>query len=503
MTSGPPALLRVRAGLLISARITLLFSPTALAFFAGGYFDEARAWAGLVAWLLVAVAVGLRAGPAPRGRAAWVTIAGMALLAAWTLVSMVWAPLAGSAYHSGQLVLIYLGILVASFLLLASPAARVWVEPALALGTLIVIGYALSERLLPGLLHFSRSISAQGRLEQPLTYWNAMGELAALGFVLWARLAGSAERPRWMRATAAAACAPLGLGLYLSFSRGALFACLAGLVALLVAAPTRSQLRALAVTVLAGVVTSAVIGSLHGFTAFAGGLSARERDGAIAMGVLIALMLVAGAAQWFVARRETRGVGEVADPDSRRSGGLRLPRGAPWIALVLVCGGLAGAILVGAKETTTAPALSNGVSRLTSLQSNRYAYWRVALRAFGDEPVRGVGGGGWAVWWLRYRTVNAFAQDAHSLPLQTAAELGLVGLVLLGMLFGGAAAVARQVHRAAPALAAGPIAALVAYAVHAPLDWDWQMPAVTLVAVVLAGMLLGATAPPRSAEPRA
>jgi O-antigen ligase len=106
------------------------------------------------------------------------------------------------------------------------------------------------------------------------------------------------------------------------------------------------------------------------------------------------------------------------------------------------------------------------------------------------------------VWWLRYRTLNAFAQDAHSLPLQTAAELGLVGLVLLGMLFGGVAVVARQVHRTAPSLAAGPIAALVVYAVHSPLDWDWQMPAVTLVAVVLAGMLLGATAPQRSEEPR-
>ncbi len=44
--------------------------------------------------------------------------------------------------------------------------------------------------------------------------------------------------------------------------------------------------------------------------------------------------------------------------------------------------------------------------------------------------------------------------------------------------------------RGAPALAAGPIAALVAYLAHAPLDWDWQMPAVTLVAIVLAGELL-------------
>jgi hypothetical protein len=487
--------MRARTWLLTAARIVLLAGPTVIAFFAGGYFDEARAWAGLVAWLLVAVAVVLRASPAPRGTAAWVALAGMALLAAWTMASMIWAPTVGGAYHAGQIVVLYLGVLVASALLLAPASVRGWVEPALALGTIVVIGYGLSERLLPGVLHFSRSVSAQGRLEQPLTYWNAMGELAALGFVLCARLAGAVERPRWMRATAAAACAPLGLGLYLSFSRGALFACLAGLLALLVAARTRQQLRALILTGLAGIVASAAAAPLRGITALAGSLSGRERDGAITLGVLVIVMLVAGGLQWRVVGRETAS-GTVPTR-------LPLPRAAPWIALVLICGGLALAIVVGAKETTTAPALSNGVSRLTSLQSNRYAYWKVALRAFGDEPLRGVGAGGWAVWWLRYRTINEFAQDAHSLPLQTAAELGLVGLVLLGMLFGGVAVVAGQVHRRAPSLAAGPIAALVVYAVHSPLDWDWQMPGVTLVAVVLAGMLLGATVPQRFEEPRA
>src|SRR5260370_6425946 len=115
----------------------------------------------------------------------------------------------------------------------------------------------MSERLLPGVLHFSLSVSARGRLEQPLTYWNAMGELAALGFVLCARIAGDADRPRPLRAASAAAAAPLGLALYLSFSRGALFACAAGLVALIVAAPRRVQLRGLLVVVCAGALAAA------------------------------------------------------------------------------------------------------------------------------------------------------------------------------------------------------------------------------------------------------
>ena len=59
------------------------------------------------------------------------------------------------------------------------------------------------------------------------------------------------------------------------------------------------------------------------------------------------------------------------------------------------------------------------------------------MRAFGDEPIRGVGAGGWAVYWLRYRPIGEFANDAHSLPVQTLAELGLVGLALLAMFLAG------------------------------------------------------------------
>jgi hypothetical protein len=39
-------------------------------------------------------------------------------------------------------------------------------------------------------------------------------------------------------------------------------------------------------------------------------------------------------------------------------------------------------------------------------------------------------------------------------------------------------------------VAAGPTAGLVTYLIHAPLDWDWQMPAVTLLAMVLAGTVI-------------
>ncbi len=454
----------------------LLAGPTALAFFSGGYFETPRVWAGLAAWLLVAVAALATRRPLPRTAPGLLAVGGLLAFALWTLASTLWAPIAGSAYGAGQIAMLYAGALIAAAALLRGRAVQRAVEPGLAAGTVLVTGYGLSARLLPGLLHFQRSISAQGRLEQPLTYWNAMGELAALGLVLSARLAGDATRPRALRLAAAAATAPLGLGLYLSVSRGALFACAAGLVALVVLAPQRAQLYSIGLALLAGLITSLVAAPSVGVTSLAGPLATREREGATTLAALVIVMAAAAAGQLLLAR-------------GTRDAPLRLPRRTPLIALGLVCAGLALAIVVGSKESSAQP-LAAGATRYETLQSNRYAYWDVAFKAFAAEPIRGVGAGGWAVWWLRYRTVTEGAQDAHSLELQTLAELGLVGLGLLLVCLGATAWAAVRAHRVAPALAAGPVAALVTYLMHSPLDWDWQMPAVTLIAVVLAGMVL-------------
>jgi hypothetical protein len=467
----------MRSASLSGARLTLLAGATVIAFFSGGYFDEPRAWTGVGVWVTVVIAA-VAGARIPRGRPAQLAIGGLGLLAAWTLLSILWSPIAGNAYHAGQIAFLYLGALLASSMLLRGPALRV-VEPALAVGALIVIGYGLSERLLPGLLHFARSVSAEGRLEQPLTYWNAMGELAALGFVLCARIAGDITRARWLRAAAAAAAAPLGLGLYISFSRGALFAALAGLVALVAIAPRREQLWATGHAVLAGVLAALSSATFRGVTSLAGSVSTRERQGAIALVLLVVVTALAGLAHHRLARRE--GEGE-----------LKVPRRAPLIALALITAGLAFAIVLGAHESSRgSQSLSGGATRLVSLQSNRYDYWSVAIRAFVSEPLHGVGAGGWSVYWLRWRSVNEAAQDAHSLPLQTLAELGLVGIAMLGAFLTGLMLAARRALRVSP-VAVGSIAGVVVYFAHAPLDWDWQMPAVTLVAIALCGALLAA-----------
>jgi O-Antigen ligase len=468
----------VRGAGLNGARAVLLAGPAVLAFFSGGYFDEARAWTGLVVWALVALAAVTAPRLLPGRRAGRIALAGLALFAAWTLLSATWAPIVGDAYHRGQLAVVYAGALIAAASLLHGRRALRAVEPAVVGGALLVVGYGISERLVPGLLHFQHSISAQGRLEQPLTYWNAMGELAAIGLVVSLRVAGDGTRQRSLRLAATAAAAPLGMGLYISFSRGALFACAAGIATLVVVAPGREQLRVGGVALGAAVLGALAVSPWHSVTSLAGSTATRERQGAITLALLAVIMAAAVlAARWLLS--------------TEAPGPLRLPRRAPWAALALICAGLALAIVVGAKESSTRP-LSGGATRLTTLQSNRYAYWRVAMRAFGDEPIRGVGAGGWSVYWLRYRPFGEFAQDAHSLPLQTLAELGLVGAVLLATFLGGLGFAARAAHHSVPALAAGPIAGFVTYIAHAPLDWDWEMPALTLFALLLGGAVIAA-----------
>src|SRR5262249_60737479 len=106
----------------------------------------------------------------------------------------------------------------------------------LAAGRVIVVGYGLSGRLLPGIVPEVVSGAALGRLAQPLTYWNAMGALAAIAFTLSTRIAGDPGRPRALRAAAGAAAAPLVAAVYRTFSRAALGAAAGRVVELAVVA---------------------------------------------------------------------------------------------------------------------------------------------------------------------------------------------------------------------------------------------------------------------------
>jgi O-Antigen ligase len=448
----------------------VLAGPTVLAFWSGGYFDQPRLWAALGACALLALAAVV--APLPRHRATWLAVGALAALAAWTWLSAGWAPLEGEAIDDAQRVALYaVGLLAAVMLLGALPRA---VEPALALGTLVVTGYGLAGRLLPGIVHEAASRSALGRLEQPLTYWNASGALAGLGMVLCVRLAGDPSRRPGMRAAALAATVPLGLGVALSFSRGALVALAVALGVLIVLAPTRAQRRAIALAVGLALVAALVGAELGGVRALVGTLGRREAEGAVMLALLAALM---GAAALLALRPPP--VGDLGRPP------LRVV--AVGAVLVLAAGAVAAS---GGRPSQRTPAAGATAARLASADSNRYGYWRVALGSWSAHPLAGVGASGFRVEWRRERTVADPARDAHSLPLETLAELGLVGFALLAAWAAGIAHAASAAWRAAPAAAAGPAAALVLWAVHACLDWDWEMPALTLVALALAAALL-------------
>ena len=433
----------------------LLAGPTALAFATGGFYDGPRTVAGIAAWALVALLVVI-GEPLPRGRAAWAAIAGLAGLAGWSAISLEWAPLAEPARDDVGRLVAYTGALIASAMAWRGRRELRLIEPVLAAGALVVALYALAGSL--GLIDLEESATAQGRLEQPLTYWNAMGALAAFGLTLAIRIAGDRDRPPALRAAAAAAAAPLGMTIYLTFSRGAIAAFAVGVAVLVVLSPTRDQIRAAAVAIGAGV--GAAVAASVGDAAAAAALVALP-----ALAALIVLRTARAESRTYRPRRRAVAAGVV----------LAILAGAPLAAIALDRG---------AAETGAT------ASRFDDLGSNRYGYWDVALDAWSDDPLLGSGTAGFRVDWLRDREVDEAVRDAHSLYLETAAELGLVGLLLLALLLGGVAAGAAAALRRERELVTGSVAALSVFAVHAALDWDWEMPAVALPAIVVAGAVL-------------
>ena len=157
--------------------------------------------------------------PLPRSRNGRLALGGLAALTAWTGLSLLWAPVGGPAFADLERLILYTAAFGAGIVLLKGID---WVEPALLVTIVATAAYGLSERLLPTLFELQTLPSAGDRLAHPLTYWNGQGALAALGLVLAAGLASRGHR------LAAAAAPIIGLDLYLTLSRGAIGAGLAG-----------------------------------------------------------------------------------------------------------------------------------------------------------------------------------------------------------------------------------------------------------------------------------
>lgn len=109
---------------------------------------------------------------------------------------------------------------------------------------------------------------------------------------------------------------------------------------------------------------------------------------------------------------------------------------------------------------------------------------------FHQHPAVGSGAGTYSVYGFQRRPYAQFVEDAHGLYLETAGELGAVGLALLIAVLALPliAAIRGRHHPAVPAA----LGAYAAFLVHAGIDWDWELPVVTVVALISAATLLTA-----------
>jgi hypothetical protein len=137
-------------------------------------------------------------------------------------------------------------------------------------------------------------------------------------------------------------------------------------------------------------------------------------------------------------------------------------------------------------------------SRLFSFSGNgRADLWRAADQLASAHPVRGSGAGTFERYWQSRKNASFKVRDAHSLYVETRAELGPPGLALLVVALLvpiGAAFLVRR-RTLLPAL----LGAYVVFVVHAGVDWDWELAGVTLTALIIGSLLVIAA---RGASPR-
>ena len=130
-------------------------------------------------------------------------------------------------------------------------------------------------------------------------------------------------------------------------------------------------------------------------------------------------------------------------------------------------------------------------------------WWEEAAGAWWAKPLGGWGAGSFPVTHKLYRQVELGVAQPHNVPLQFLVETGLVGAILamtgVGLLLWAALA---RVRSMAPGrereIAVALFAGAVAWLVHGLVDWDWDIPGVTIPALLFLGVL-GAVRPPARA----
>jgi len=400
-------------------------------------------------------------------------VVALAGFAAWTLLSVLWSSGSAQPVLAFERVAVYFLALVA-VLLVTGPGSSLGLLAGVLAGTVLVS--------LDGLFTYVGS----GRLSGPVGYANAAGILAVIGLLLALGLAAN-TRGRYGRALAFGVLPLLAVTVELTFSRGSWVALAAGAsVAVLVDA---RRLHLLAVLAL-GLAAPALLLWLVGSPVTGLRLS-------VAVATCSALALAIGCALPELERvrlgaRGRRAVGAV----------VLVAASAAFVGALAAAGGPAKVVSRADRSFSQPPPATGGDldRRLLSVSGdNRADYWRVAWRETVRHPLLGGGAGSFARYWLLLRPTGYDTQNAHNLYLETLAELGPVGLAFLLAVVVIPVAAARRA-RGHPAVTAG-AAAFAAYAVHAAVDWDFQLVVISLAALFCAAAVLVSARSRRREQP--
>ena len=332
--------------------------------------------------------------------------------------------------------------------------------------------------------------------------------IAVVGVILCFHLASTRSEPPWARVLGAAAVPALATTVFFTFSRGAIAAGIVGFVAYVVAGRPRALVSGVLATVPAATVS--VVAAYHADllatdNPTSSAATAQGHDVAIVVGIC-----VAGAALLRLALL-------ALDARFPREGMFRaLPRrpilagaaaaAAAAVALLIVLG-VPGTI--GDQYDQFVNNKSSGVTggdlrtRFTNPTNNgRIDTWDAAIDDFRERPLAGSGAGTYQNVWAINRKIPLSVQDAHSLYAEVLGELGIVGLLLLLVamvtMLGTVASRARGPDRT---LYAAIFAVMLIWAIHAGVDWDWEMPAVMAPVFALGGAALASGGRGRALRP--
>jgi O-antigen ligase len=494
---------RQTAGRLAFAALLLL--PGALtvylSFNAGGFFPQTPAFVALILALVLAARMALVDRPLQGfSRPLAIAAGALALYALWTLASGIWSDAPGRALVEFDRALLYLLALLLFGSFPRSAACLRWMIRGLALGISIVGIIGLVTRVLPDVWPIAPDF-ANNRLSYPLTYWNSLGLLSAIGVILCFHLTCSRGEHRMIRVLSAPAVPLLATTLYFTFSRGAIATGILGLIVYAVLGRPRAFLTG---AIAVGPPTAIAV--LVAYDADLLATPDPTTAAAISQGqdLAVVLALCAGVAAFVRALLLTVDA-RLTFPKLSRE----MRRGAQSVAaLAAIFVAVALSVALQDDISRQYDRFVNGGGagsgqdfrqRLTDPANNgRLGEWRVARDGYRGERLHGQGAGTYQALWTRDRTsefLNLSVRDAHSLYVEVLGELGLIGEGLLILSLGTIAfglLVRRNRGRHRP-LYAALFAVVLTWLLRAGVDWDWEMPAVTLWLFALGGAAIAAS----------